>query len=129
MTTTSGLNAAMRGKHGSGRVRSIAGGRAEPDLDVGARGGGLAEGAGHLPVVGAGHEYPHASCRDQPEPLAAIDAVAQRLPPVATVEIPPHRLLDAGLEGLLRAPAELGLELGRIDGVALVVARVGRRRR
>ena len=36
--------------------------------------------------------------------------------------LPLHGLADAGMEGLRRAPAELALDLARVDGVAAVVA-------
>jgi hypothetical protein len=38
------------------------------------------------------------------------------------VEVPAHGLAQAGLEGLLRPPAELALDLARVDRVAPVVA-------
>ena len=55
--------------------------------------------------------------------FAGIDLVAQRPPPPFVVEVPANGLFDAGVEILLRPPAELLLELGRVDGVAEVVAR------
>jgi hypothetical protein len=38
------------------------------------------------------------------------------------VEVPAHGLAQAALEGLLRPPAELALDLARVDRVAPVVA-------
>src|SRR6516225_3872049 len=58
---------------------------------------------------------------DDAEALAGVNLLAQRPPPPFVVEIPAHRLVDAGLERLERAPAEFALKLGRVDGVALVV--------
>ncbi len=85
------------------------------------------EGAGHLPVLprdGDAHAaQPFFAARAEPEPLARIDALAQRLPPPFIVEVPGHGAADAGGEVLAGAPAELVLELGGVDGVALVVAR------
>lgn len=43
-------------------------------------------------------------------------------PPVAVLEVPLDRLLDAVLEFRLRLPAELRVDLRRVDGVAAVVA-------
>src|SRR5271166_6843021 len=60
------------------------------------------------------------------EALAGIDLVAQRPPPPFVVEIPPHRLLNAGVEGFERLPAKLALELRRVDGVAQIVPRAVR---
>src|SRR6185437_15716625 len=60
---------------------------------------------------------------DDSETLAGVDLLPQRAPPPFVVEIPAHRLLDAGLEGLERAPAELALELARVDRVAPIVPR------
>src|ERR1700759_58854 len=59
---------------------------------------------------------------DHAETLAGIDFVPERAPPPLVVDIPAHRFLDPALERLLRAPAKLALEFGRVDGVALVVA-------
>ena len=63
------------------------------------------------------------------EALAGVNLVAQRAPPPFVVEIPAHRLARARLEDLARPPAEFALDLGRVDGVAQVVRRAGRRRR
>ena len=43
-------------------------------------------------------------------------------PPVAVLEVPLDRLLDAVLEFRLRLPAELRVDLRRVDGIAAVVA-------
>src|SRR5262245_6249470 len=59
----------------------------------------------------------------EPEPLAAIGAAHDALPPGAVVEIPAHGVAQALLERTPRPPAELARDLGGIDGVALVVAR------
>lgn len=50
--------------------------------------------------------------------IAADDAH----PPVAVLEVPFDRLLDAVLKFRLRFPAELRVDLRRVDGVAAVVA-------
>src|SRR5690606_17938627 len=60
---------------------------------------------------------------ERAQTLAVIDTVAQRAPPPLVLNVPAHRLLDAGVEVFLRAPAELGLELGSIDCIARVMAR------
>src|SRR5579864_398093 len=60
---------------------------------------------------------------DDSKTLAGVDLLSQRTPPPLVVQIPAHRLLDAGVEGLERAPAELTLELARVDRVALIVPR------
>src|SRR5262245_20287634 len=60
---------------------------------------------------------------DQAEAFAAINAFTQGLPPHAVVEVPLDGLAQAGLERLDGAPAELGLDLGRIDRIAAVVTR------
>jgi hypothetical protein len=46
----------------------------------------------------------------------------QRAPPILVVEIPAHRLLDAGLERLLWGPVELIADARGVDCVALIVA-------
>ena len=53
--------------------------------------------------------------------LAAVNLVPQRLPPVAAIQIPPDGLLDPRLEGLTRAPSQIGFKLGRVDRIALVM--------
>src|SRR2546425_62254 len=47
----------------------------------------------------------------------------ERLPPGAVVHVPPHGRLEALLEGMSRRPAELAIELGKINGIAKVVPR------
>ena len=59
---------------------------------------------------------------DDAEAFAAVDAGADALPPGAVVEIPADRPRQAALDALLRRPAELALDLARVDGVAEVVA-------
>src|SRR5690348_13118341 len=66
-------------------------------------------------------------CRSGPSLAEKAEAVpcvalAQRLPPPLIVEVPLHRLFDAGVEILARPPPEFGLELGRIDRVPRIVA-------
>ena len=51
-----------------------------------------------------------------------VAAGHKRLPPGAVVEVPLHGEREADLEGVLRRPAELGVELRAIDGVAEIVA-------
>src|SRR5690606_35785691 len=65
-----------------------------------------------------------ARCRAaaEPKPLAAITAIADAFPPGAIVDVPVHRLFEPGLEGFLRTPAEFAPDLGRVDGIAQVVA-------
>lgn len=45
------------------------------------------------------------------------------LPPLLVVEIPVDRDRDTGIEGVLRLPAELGLDLRRVHRIAEIVAR------
>src|SRR5947207_14550557 len=59
---------------------------------------------------------------DEAEPLAGIDALAQRLPPGPVVEIPAHRRGEPAVEIVTGAPAEPALELAGVDGIAVVVA-------
>ena len=55
----------------------------------------------------------------QPIPVGAARHVGD---PILIVEIPLHRLADAGIEGFGRFPAEFSLEFAGVDGVAAVVA-------
>src|SRR6266404_8368420 len=57
------------------------------------------------------------------ETLARIDLFTQWAPPPIVFEIPGDGFLDPGFECLLRAPAELSFELGRIHGVTEIMAR------
>src|SRR4051812_11705839 len=54
--------------------------------------------------------------------VAAICAVASALDPRRVVAVPAERVSESAFPRLARAPAELALELARIDGVAAVVA-------
>src|SRR5687768_13395115 len=54
------------------------------------------------------------------EPLAIITR-AHALHPLGALNVPAHRLVQARLEGLLRGPAQLALDLARIDRVTQVV--------
>src|SRR5512138_12416 len=60
--------------------------------------------------------------RHDSEALAAIDAGADSLPPWTIGEIPLDRLAETRLECLARRPAELIHDLGRVDGIAQIVA-------
>ena len=60
--------------------------------------------------------------RSSPLHPLAVGAALHVGDPVGVVEVPLHGLADAGLEGLGRAPAELALDLARVDRVAPVVA-------
>src|SRR5579864_4060449 len=57
------------------------------------------------------------------EPLAAVDAGADSLPPSGIFEIPAHCFGEAGFESLLRRPTEFVSELRGVDGVAPIMAR------
>jgi len=59
----------------------------------------------------------------QPQALALVSALADRAPPALVVEVPSHGLFQRLLERLLRPPAEFGLCLRAVDGVAAVMAR------
>src|SRR4051812_33507829 len=67
--------------------------------------------------------------RNDPQPLAAIDAAADAIPPRAIGEIPLDRLAQSRLEGLLRLPAEVGRDLRSVDGIAQIVSRTVRHER
>lgn len=54
--------------------------------------------------------------------IGLIVAADDSHPPVTVLEVPLDRLLDAVLEFRLRLPAELCVDLRRVDGVAAVVA-------
>src|SRR5690554_2435391 len=56
------------------------------------------------------------------EALALVAAVLHAAAPFLIIQVPLHRLADAGLEGLFRPPAKLALDLVGVDGVAQVVA-------
>ena len=45
----------------------------------------------------------------------------QRLPPGAILKVPFHGRVEARLEGMLRRPAEFGIQFGKIDRVAEIV--------
>ena len=60
--------------------------------------------------------------RGQPKTLTTVGAALHRLAPVAMFEVPAHRLPNPFFEPVARLPAELGADLGRVDGVAAVVA-------
>src|SRR5262249_50407517 len=60
---------------------------------------------------------------EQAEALAAVNARLQGGPPGAIVQIPLHRLREAGLEVAARPPAQLLPRFRRVDGVALVMPR------
>jgi hypothetical protein len=55
--------------------------------------------------------------------VGAVGARGDALDPGAVVDVPLHRRLEAGFEGVLRRPAQLGADLGRVDRVAAIVAR------
>src|SRR6516164_2492656 len=59
----------------------------------------------------------------QTEPIASIDGLSQRLPPLLVVQVPKHGFPKAGLERLPCSPAQFLLDFGRIDRIAAVVAR------
>ena len=68
------------------------------------------------------------SCRDLPVPvhffvILLVVAAGDVVQPFLVIEVPAHRLLDAFFELEARFPAQFLLELGRIDGVAGVVAK------
>src|SRR5438067_314362 len=56
------------------------------------------------------------------DPLA-VGAAGHVVRPFLVVQVPAHRLADAGFESLGRFPAQLALELTCIDRVAAVVPR------
>ena len=60
---------------------------------------------------------------ERARPFAGVDLLAQRTPPPFVVEIPANRFLNPAVEGLERAPSELTLKLGRVDGIAQIVPR------
>src|SRR3546814_4608250 len=55
--------------------------------------------------------------------LGIITARQYILPPSAVVEIPAHRVRHTFFEGQRWFPAQLFLNLGRINGIAMVMAR------
>jgi hypothetical protein len=55
-----------------------------------------------------------------PDAFRLVSTVEDRLPPVAVVEIPAHRLLEPGVEGLSGTPTEFLLDLRSVNGVAPV---------
>lgn len=57
------------------------------------------------------------------KPAEAIVAAQHVLPPLAVFQVPEHGLTDAAVEGLLRYPSQLSLDLGGIDRVSAVMAR------
>ena len=57
--------------------------------------------------------------------MASVAARQDRTPPGLVVQVPVHGLGDAGFEAFLGAPVELAGQLGRVDGVAVIVARAG----
>ena len=57
------------------------------------------------------------------QPIASIDGLSQRLPPLLVVQVPKHGFPKAGLERLPCSPAQFLLDFGRIDRIAAVVAR------
>src|SRR5437588_12018012 len=64
-----------------------------------------------------------AASRLAPGRLLDGRAALQRLPPLAVVRIPAHRLLEPGVEVDGRAPAELPPDLGPVEQVAAVLPR------
>src|SRR5690348_2045293 len=58
----------------------------------------------------------------QAEALAS-ESCAQRLPPIAALEVPLHGAAHAGLEGQRGTPTQLRFDLRAIDGVAAIVTR------
>src|SRR5204862_549730 len=58
---------------------------------------------------------------ENPEPLPLIRPVPDRFPPIPVRQIPVHRLGQPGLEALHRFPAQLGLDLRRIDRIAAIM--------
>jgi hypothetical protein len=54
------------------------------------------------------------------QPVARTWIVAKRLPPIGAIKIPAHSLFYAYFEGLLSAPAELGLQFCSIYCVTLI---------
>src|SRR4051794_4762076 len=67
--------------------------------------------------------------RDDSEPLAAINAAADALPPAAIGEIPLDGLAQPGLEALLRRPVEVGRDFRSINRIAQIVSRAIRHER
>lgn len=54
--------------------------------------------------------------------LAIVAGVADRLGPVAIVQVPPDRAAQTGLQGFARLPIQLVRHLAGVDGVTAVVA-------
>src|SRR5258708_1470254 len=59
----------------------------------------------------------------QPEPLAAVGAAHDALPPAPVVEVPAHGLAQTVLEIVPRPPAEFVLDFAGVDGVTRIMAR------
>src|ERR1700680_3526159 len=62
----------------------------------------------------------------QTQPLAGINALADRLPPVSILQIPLHGAFQPAFESLPRPPAKLGVRLGGVDRIPVVVPRTVR---
>ena len=65
--------------------------------------------------------HPSRALLGQAAAAAGVVLAKQRLPPGAILEVPFHGREKARLEGVLRLPAELGVELGKIDRIAEIV--------
>src|SRR5579885_2613468 len=67
--------------------------------------------------------FRHSRGHALPQPLAAVAAVQHAPAPGLVGEVPVDGLGEPALETLRRPPAELRLELGRVDRVAAIVPR------
>src|SRR5262249_58613409 len=77
------------------------------------------------PAIGGRYVVPilRRWARQQPQPLASINRVAQRLPPGPIIKVPAHRLGQAGIEGFNGPPTQFAFQFARVDGVPSGVAR------
>src|SRR5574337_1012026 len=74
------------------------------------------------PGIGFGTHATPRSASPLPQPFHPVTAIQHALHPRLVVEIPVHGAGDAGFEIHTRLPAELALQLRRVDRVAAVVA-------
>ena len=59
----------------------------------------------------------------EPESVASVDRLSQRLPPFLVVQVPKHSFPKTGLEGLECSPTQFVLDLSRINRIAPVMPR------
>src|ERR1700722_13614133 len=121
--TISGRKSASACAIEAGRSRSISGRCAQPKTMSLSPAAASRSDRATCPCPPMTYNRIRASGFHEAKALAAVNLVPQGLPPVAAIQIPSDGLLNTRVEGLTRAPSQIGFQLGRVDRIALVVPR------